>query len=260
LDNGVILPRFDPSGNRQEAESDGVRCFNDHETDESIPAAVLPPSKQTDWKRAGLPCYTLLRDFCHNLELAMPPTTDVACWWCCHRFGTSPVGIPVSVKEETQGGRRQGGPTNGGPTIVYRVLGCFCGYACALAWAIQSREYHRCIPLLKQMRRETCNREESAADLGLLAPAPAREMLSMFGGPFDIEQFRRVSSEGLRYRVVPSANILPTKMLVEDVDQAEYESTSVLQELKRRGAAAKQRRSVVKAIFEDGDAKSNGDR
>eukprot|EP00899_Mesostigma_viride_P009138 jgi/Mesvir1/18225/Mv09504-RA.1 len=47
-----------------------------------------------------------------------PLSTDVACWWCCHKFACTPCPLPVAYKEEKG----------------FLVKGCFCSFSCAKAY------------------------------------------------------------------------------------------------------------------------------
>ena len=44
--------------------------------------------------------------------------TDVCCWWCCHKFDSIPVGLPVDYNAKLR---------------KFRVKGVFCSFACMLA-------------------------------------------------------------------------------------------------------------------------------
>lgn len=96
--------------------------------------------------------------------------TDVACWWCCHTFDNVPIGIPDSYHD----GR-------------YKMFGCFCSFNCALAYNRDLRDYrtYERQSLIHHLKAEL------GADDGIrLDAAPPRQVLKMFGGTLDIEEFR----------------------------------------------------------------------
>jgi hypothetical protein len=102
-----------------------------------------------------------------------PQTTSIHCYWCCHKFDSSPFGVPLKF---TQG--------------RFKVYGCFCSLECATSYNFDSKESydeiwerHNLINLL-------------ARKLGItspIEPAPTRLALCMFGGHLSIEEFRAYS-------------------------------------------------------------------
>lgn len=98
---------------------------------------------------------------------------NVACYWCCHKFSNIPVGIPKKY-------------FNG----KFYLYGCFCSYNCASAHLMNSNNNERWeqYSLLNYMYSflNKC----SPVKIKL---APRRELLTLFGGPLSIEQFRNAS-------------------------------------------------------------------
>ena len=98
-----------------------------------------------------------------------PAHTDVACFWCTCEFDGAPAFLPV--KEESG---------------TYHVYGNFCSPQCALAFLLNEHidthvRWER-MSLLHRMHKIT----------GRLYPAPPRESLTKYGGPFRIEEFRKI--------------------------------------------------------------------
>lgn len=153
----------------------------------------------------------LLRDFdekCKNGE--WPASTSVCCYWCCHRFESVPVGIPVAYDDD------QG---------KFMVVGCFCGCECAAAFNLfETRE--SADELLA--RHSLLN--ALARALGYTArirPAPSRLALSMFGGPLAIDDFRAYSAPGSasqRTIVVNFPPMVTQTQQVEEIAQRELRS------------------------------------
>lgn len=95
--------------------------------------------------------------------------TDIACWWCCHKFDTMPLGIPEYIVKGK-----------------FYLTGCFCSFNCMLAYNLDKNDYkiwdrQAMILQLKTIIDPTNNN---------IKPAPAREILSLFGGPLSIEEYR----------------------------------------------------------------------
>lgn len=98
-----------------------------------------------------------------------PLSTNISCYWCCHKFETPPVGLPCKYTD-----------------AKYFVTGCFCSLECAAAYNVmflRDSNMEERMNLLSMLSR----------DLGydtLVKPAPPREMLQMFGGNMAIDDFR----------------------------------------------------------------------
>lgn len=196
-DNGILLSSI---SERTAAKDFAVRCYND------VPMACRRVNV-TQKDRA-----LLLAPFFQD---GLPKTTDVSCWWCCHKFSTPPIGAPFVYKhvEDMFGG-----------------CGCFCGFSCALAWLQDHQACHKYIPLLRFMRQKQTNAVASEG----IKPAPPREMLAMFGGSLSIEEFRDESSQFCGLRMVHVPNMFPIEIRVEDRSATSAESSSVLQFLRNK--------------------------
>ena len=98
-----------------------------------------------------------------------PQSTEVACWWCCHRFEGAPIGAPL----QTDG-------------LKFFVEGVFCSYPCAKAYILDSPRSDRntrC-QLLTHMMQKVHGKFSS------IPIAPPRSKLEMFGGNMAIQDFR----------------------------------------------------------------------
>lgn len=107
-------------------------------------------------------------------EYIFEDKTDISCWWCCHKFDTKPIGIPLKFYNDK-----------------YHVFGCFCSLACACSYNTDMNDYKMWdrLSLLKQMASKLYNEKIT------LHSAPPRESLKKFGGSLTIEQFRNKSQE-----------------------------------------------------------------
>jgi hypothetical protein len=101
-----------------------------------------------------------------------PATTDVHCYWCAHSFANMPCFLPV--KEE------------GG---VYTVYGNFCTPQCGLAYLLNEH-------LDSHVRWERMALLHRMYKSSRIYPAPPREALVEFGGPYTYEKYRQMISDG----------------------------------------------------------------
>ena len=134
----------------------------------TVPSAPSATVKQdtVDYYKKG----ELLVQFKQADEIrTIPETSNVACFWCCHTFEGRPVVLPTHDHGD-----------------YLRVFGNFCCPECAMAY-------------LFDMRQDTHTRWEQLALLNRvyadavgeqIHPAPMRNVLTMFGGMYSIEEYR----------------------------------------------------------------------
>lgn len=105
-----------------------------------------------------------------NNEQTKP--ANCVCWHCCHPFDGNGFRLP-----------RIFDPTDG----VYHVYGWYCSANCAKGYVLEHSMFDRGyqMNILVRMLREVYGIHESVRE------APPRTSLQMFGGPFDIEAFRK---------------------------------------------------------------------
>jgi hypothetical protein len=105
-----------------------------------------------------------------NETFTPPEKTSVHCFWCSQQFENSPCFLPV--KEESS---------------IYHVYGNFCTPHCGLAYLlnehIDSHTRWERMALLHRMYKTKNNR---------IYPAPPRESLKAFGGPYSYEEYRKI--------------------------------------------------------------------
>lgn len=122
--------------------------------------------------------------------------TKISCWWCTFTFDDLPCFIP----EKYNSGK-------------YFVFGCFCSYNCALAYILKDDEYKIAnrVSLIKRMYSEIYETENP------LYPSPPRELLSKFGGPMTIDEYRSSNqTHELKEYKMKFANIIPTPVFFEE--------------------------------------------
>jgi hypothetical protein len=103
-------------------------------------------------------------------KLQIAEKTNIACWWCTYNFDTFPCFLPDHYKNNR-----------------YYVFGNFCGFSCMLAYNENLDDYRKSIRtvLIKQMYREIFLNDNL-----IIKVAGPRELLTKFGGPLDISQYR----------------------------------------------------------------------
>jgi len=124
-----------------------------------------------------MPCFTksnLMVQFKNTQEAKkLPDTTNIACFWCAHTFAHQPCIVPE---------REVGG--------VYNVYGNFCSPECGVAFLLKEGVD----PHVRWERMALLHRIYDVEGKGQIFPAPARECLSLFGGPMSIDVFRATMS------------------------------------------------------------------
>lgn len=149
----------------------------------------------------------LLKDFeqkSKNNE--WPTTTQISCYWCCHKFNNAPFGIPVKYVDNK-----------------YHVFGCFCSLECAAAFNFGSKESVDEIweqyNLINQLSRDIGHKK-------IVKPAPSKLALKMFGGHMPIEAFREFCFTS---RII-NINFPPMMTLTQQIE--EFNETDINTEYK----------------------------
>jgi len=113
--------------------------------------------------------------FAYEEALPWPPANwrELCCWHCCHKCPSVPLCLPNSYDRKTK---------------VYHVFGLFCSLQCAKAHLLENTAFgagDRML-LLHHMALEHFGHSGR-----IVAPAPPRHRLKMFGGDLGIEDFRK---------------------------------------------------------------------
>jgi len=119
----------------------------------------------------------------------------VHCYWCCHAFETTPIGIPVKYKNNK-----------------FNVYGCFCSLECASAYNIDNTKYFDEIwerqSLLNFLSRQIGYKT-------FIKPAPSRLSLNIFGGQMSIEEFRSFNCKSKLINI----NFPPMMAIVQQLEE-----------------------------------------
>lgn len=129
---------------------------------------VFKPETNTSLKSNGV-----IKMYTDDFLKEWPNSTDIHCWWCCHRFPSIPIGLPVSYMKSKD---------------AYRVQGIFCSFECMTSYADE-------LKLDKKFIRDLLYKltARSIVRLADLPKAPPRCTLRMFGGELGIDEFRKNS-------------------------------------------------------------------
>lgn len=97
--------------------------------------------------------------------------SDIACWWCCHKFNNIPIGIPEYIIKDT-----------------FYIYGCFCSFNCMLAYNydINDNKVWDRQGYINQMK----NKIDPNNNIHIKI-APPRQTLVLFGGILSIEEYRQ---------------------------------------------------------------------
>lgn len=140
-------------------------------TDTKTKDVLIAPVSAQEVK--PMPCFTKMNLMVQFKDVheakKLPERTDIACFWCVHPFDHQPCVIP---EREVHG--------------VYNVYGNFCSPECGVAYLLKEG----IDPHVRWERMALLHRIYDQQGLGQIFPAPARECLSVFGGPMSIEVFR----------------------------------------------------------------------
>ena len=98
------------------------------------------------------------------------------CWWCCHPIKEKPLHLPNSydnMKKE------------------YKVFGYFCSWNCMKAYNLDTNDsnMNNRMSLISLMYYDTYKTFKP------IRPAPPRQVLKIFGGSMDIDEFRNISQD-----------------------------------------------------------------
>ncbi len=127
-----------------------------------------------------------------NMYQEWPDQTNIHCWWCCHQFDGPPCTLPEYIRRDK-----------------FYVSGCFCSFNCAASYNFNKNDntvWER-YTLLNLMYKKLYNVPFIKIEM-----APPREVLKMFGGYMDINEFRNYCiKQDRKFQVIkpPLISIIP---------------------------------------------------
>lgn len=163
-------------------------AYNDNDTFSSKPYELSSVSL-----KESNPTNSNVKIILQNIEKHQ--LTNVACYWCCHRFENSYLGLPIKYKNNT-----------------FEVYGCFCSFECMCAYNFYSSEtsnntweiYNLINIMAKSIKYDI-----------YVYPAPPRKCLTMFGGYMSIEEFRNFKNSNK----IINVNKSPFVVVVDQIEE-----------------------------------------
>ena len=121
--------------------------------------------------------------------------SDLHCWWCCHVFDNIPFPLPNKFYKEK-----------------FFVFGIFCSASCALSYNLDMQDHkiwERMSIIIKLYNLLTDE------NIDTINPALPRQSLNIFGGYYNIEDFRENSMKIFNSRfIIPP--MVPIVTLIEE--------------------------------------------
>lgn len=141
------------------------------------------------------------------LQGDMPEKSLLPCQWCLHTFDSPPVGLPVRKNSDGK----------------FDVVGVFCSLECASAFNFDREHASHAAYTRHAMCCEIASVSSEGTKPVNIRPAPAREMLKMFGGPMSITEFRNSDTP---YTIVYPLPIVAHPQHSEELALASTESVA----------------------------------
>jgi hypothetical protein len=114
-----------------------------------------------------------------NVDSEWYKSVDVACYRCCHKFDTTPWGIPVKYVNSK-----------------FYLTGIFCSPNCALGYILNdarnTETYWEKIALLHLLYYHVYGTYTN------IVPSPDRICLHLFGGSIDIDTYRNITADNYK--------------------------------------------------------------
>lgn len=138
--------------------------------------------------------------------------TDSCCWWCCHKFSSTPLGLPVYYNIKTS---------------KFRVKGLFCSFACMTMYNDNSIK-----KVQNYMIKQLYSTLTKSPLSDVIKRAPPRESLQMFGGELTIDEFRQNFNESKIYKRVDYPMYISRDYIEEvDIKHTKNVNTSIFEDI-----------------------------
>jgi len=140
------------------------------------------------------------KSVCNSLETFIEnkdwiKKTNVNCWWCCHKFENTPIGLPTKYKDEK-----------------FLVSGCFCSFECASSYNFYennaTQDVWECYSLINLLSQKIGYKN-------IVKLAPHKISLKMFGGNLEIDEFRNFTNHNKIVNVLDYPMIACNQQLEE---------------------------------------------
>ena len=139
--------------------------------------------------------YDTFTSFVYSNNNIWPIQTDIHCLWCVNKFETIPCGVPIKYNDKK-----------------FSLKGCFCSFNCAASYIFDKDEYDKWeqYSLLNLLYSKIYKKTIK------IKLAPEREVLKMFGGVLNIEEFRKNFNDiDVQYKL----NLPPLIAIVPKVEE-----------------------------------------
>lgn len=146
--------------------------------------------------------YSTFTSFVYSKDNVWPIQTDINCLWCVHKFKNVPCGIPTKFLDKK-----------------FYLKGCFCSFNCAASYIFDKNEYDKWeqYSLLNLLYSKIYNKTIK------IKLAPNREILKIFGGILDIEEFRENFNDiNIHYKI----NLPPLIAIIPKVEETKINNSN----------------------------------
>lgn len=132
-----------------------------------------------------------------NLKKITYEKTKLSCWWCTYGFNNLPAFIVEKFNNNN-----------------YYVFGNFCSFNCAIAYILKDDEFkiQNRLSLTKKLYYELYDTKEN------IFPSPQKELLDKYGGPMNIEEYRKIQGEDRDYKIKLD-NIIQLSLCFEECNK-----------------------------------------
>lgn len=146
----------------------------------------------------------------NNNHHARSTCTSTHCWWCCHAFDGAPYSMPINK-------------LNG----QYKTVGCFCMPECVVAYIFGGGGRFGNTDRMYSLLHEVVLERNPGRTPPPIKRAANRETLDIFGGPYDIAAFRKLSGDYQRDMRTYVPPLRPVALAFEETSVS-YDRTAAL--------------------------------
>lgn len=201
---------FKEKGEPENLNQMALEPYEEDHSYKSQPKIATEPQPYVDtFANKNIKKFNILPTIFENKD-SWPMKSDIHCWWCCYEFDTIPIPLPMKLLKDKNGEE------------VFKVKGCFCSFNCCKAYSRQNKMYKQDLILyfFKKMffvANSSDKKEYYKNDTVYnfdIKQAPDKYLLSIFGGPLTIKEFRESFHNSKNYQILP----FPVRSENEHVD------------------------------------------
>lgn len=137
-----------------------------------------------------------------NSKNDWPTESKLHCLWCVHQFDNIPCGVPIKYSNKK-----------------FELEGHYCSFNCAMAHIHEKNDYNKWekLSLLKLLYMKIFKQNYN------IKPAPKRELLKIFGGILDINEFRNNFNQIDQNYKIYIPPLIPIVSKIEYIKNNNYE-------------------------------------